>query len=416
MRKVVVTGIGAVTPLGTGVEKTWSALLNSVSGIDHIQSIPTDSLDVKIAGEAHDFVVDDWVAKKEQKKMGRFIHLAMASAQQAIESSGLDFDKEEELRERAGVLIGVGLGSLKTIQDNCARLHNQSQNKRVSPFFIPALIANSASGQVSIRWGLKGPNFATVSACASGAHAIGEASQWIKTGICDVVVCGGAESVMASLAFQGFHAMRALSTRNQEPQKASRPWDKNRDGFVLSEGAGILILEEKERALRRKAELVAELIGYGASSDAYHIAAPETEGKGASLAMRKALKSAGLWTEHVHYINAHGTSTPAGDQAEAKAIQAVFKEHSPKLMISSTKSMTGHTLGAAGAIESVFSVLSLRDQIAPPTINLDDPDIEYELDFVPQTARPGKIKVVLNNSFGFGGTNACLLFGAPSDT
>ncbi len=414
MRKAVVTGMGVVTPLGTGVEKTWKAILNSVSGIDRIQSIPTDSLDVKIAGEARDFVVDDWVAKKDQKKMGRFIHLTLASAQQAIESSGLDFDKEEELRERVGVLIGVGLGSLKIIQDNCLRLHNQGQGKRLSPFFIPALIANSASGQVSIRWGLTGPNFATVSACASGAHAIGEASQWIKNGLCDVVVCGGAESVMTSLAFQGFHAMRALSTRNHEPQKASRPWDKNRDGFVLSEGAGILILEEKERALKRKAKLYAELTGYGASSDAYHIAAPETEGKGAGLAMQKALQSAGLSKENVHYINAHGTSTPAGDQAEARAIQAVFKEHGSKLMISSTKSMTGHTLGAAGAIESVFSILSLRDQTAPPTINLDDPDNEYGLDFVPHQARQAKIKVVLNNSFGFGGTNACLLFGAPA--
>ena len=409
MRKVVVTGMGMVTPLGTGVKKTWSALLNSQSGIDHIKSIPTDALDVRIAGEVNDFQVDDWVPKKQQKRMGRFIHLALSSAQQALESSGLDFETEEGLREKTGVLIGVGMGDLKMIQDNCQPVGSQS--KRFSPFFIPAIIGNSASGQVSIRWGLKGPNFSTVSACASGAHAIGESSRWIKTGLCDVVLCGGAESVISALAFQGFHAMRALSTKHQfTPHKASRPWDKQRDGFILSEGAGILVLEEGQRAQKRGARIYAELIGYGASSDAYHIAAPEPEGRGAGLAIQQALKSAGISKEEVDYINAHGTSTPAGDRAEAKAIQAVFQQHSKKLMISSTKSMTGHTLGAAGAIESLFSILSLQDQVAPPTINLDDPDNEYGLDFVPHTAKERKINITLNNSFGFGGTNACLLF------
>ena len=407
MRKVVITGLGAVTPLGTGVKKTWKAILNSTSGIDLIQAIPKDFLDVKIAGEVNDFITDEWVAKKEQKKTSRFIHLALASAKQAIESAGLEFAKEENLKERTAVLIGAGLGSLRIIEQNATRL---SQQKRLSPFFIPAVIANSASGQVSIQWGLKGPNFSTVSACASGAHAIGESSRWIREGICDVAISGGSESVISPLAFQGFHAMRALSTRNAEPQKASRPWDKERDGFILSEGAAILVLEEEERAKKRNATIYAELIGYGASSDAYHIAAPEPEGKGATLAMQMALKSAGISKEEVDYINAHGTSTPAGDISESKAIKSVFKEHSSNLKISSTKSMTGHTLGAAGAIESLFSILSLRDQVAPPTINLDNPDNEYNFNFVPHHAQEGKINITLNNSFGFGGTNACLLF------
>ena len=408
MRKVVVTGLGVVSPLGVGIEKNWNSILNSISGIDHIKAIPTESLDIKIAGEATDFVIDDWVPKKDQKKTGRFIHLAMASAKQAIESSGLDFEKEEGLREKTGTLIGVGIGSLRIIEENAIRLHTKA--KRLSPFFIPAVIANSASGQVSIKWGLKGPNFSTVSACASGAHAIGESSRWIREGICDVSISGGAESVISPLAFQGFHAMRALSTRNDEPQKASRPWDKDRDGFILSEGSAVLILEEEERAKKRNAHIYAEVIGYGASSDAYHIAAPEPEGQGASLAMQQAIKSAGISKEEVDYINAHGTSTPAGDVAEAKAISSVFKEHSQKLWVSSTKSMTGHTLGAAGAIESVISILSLCHQVAPPTINLDKADNEYGLDFVPHKAREGILNIALNNSFGFGGTNACLLF------
>lgn len=407
MRKVVITGLGIVSPIGVGIKKSWSSVLNSVSGIDHIQAISTESLDVKIAGEATDFVIDDWIQKKEQKKTGRFIHLAMASAQQAIESSGLNFEIERGLKERTGTLIGVGIGSLCIIEENAVRLN---KTRRLSPFFIPAVIANSASGQVSIKWGLKGPNFSTVSACASGAHAIGESSRWIREGICDVCISGGAESVISALAFQGFHAMRALSTRNDEPQKASRPWDKDRDGFILSEGSAVLVLEEEQRAKKRNAHIYAELIGYGASSDAHHIAAPEPEGKGAALAMQQAIKSAGVSKEEINYINAHGTSTPAGDIAEAKAILSVFKEHSQKVWISSTKSMIGHTLGAAGAIESIFSILSLCDQVAPPTINLDNPDNEYGLDFVPHTAREGKLNIALNNSFGFGGTNACLVF------
>ncbi len=407
MRKVVVTGLGAVTPLGTGVEKSWSAVLNSISGIDFIKAIPKEDLDIKIAGEAGDFVIDEWIPKKEQKKTSRFIHLALSSAKQALESSGLNFEKEKDLRGKTGVLIGAGLGSLSIIEQTARRL---DQKQRLSPFFIPSVIANSASGQVSIHYGLTGPNFSTVSACASGAHAIGESARWIREGICDVVVSGGTESVISPLAFQGFHAMRALSTRNKAPQKASRPWDKERDGFVLSEGSAVLILEEEQRARKRKAEIYAELIGYGASSDAYHIAAPEPEGKGAASAMQKALQSAGISIEEVDYINAHGTSTPAGDKAESKAIKTVFKEHSASLRVSSTKSMTGHTLGAAGAIESLFSVLSLRDQTAPPTINLENPDNDFDFNFVPHHPQKGRINIALNNSFGFGGTNACLLF------
>jgi len=410
MRKVVVTGLGAVTPLGTGVKKSWNAIINGHSGISTIKSIPTESIDIKIAGEVDDFIIDDWVPKKSQKKTGRFIHLAMASAQEAIESSGLDLATED--REKIGVLIGVGLGSLKSIEENAIKL--QGGNNKLSPFFIPAVIANSASGQISIKYGLQGPNFSSVSACASGAHAIGESYQWIKNGVCDAVICGGAESVITPLAFQGFHAMRALSTRNHEPEKASRPWDKKRDGFILSEGAATLILETEERAKKRNAKIYAELIGYGASSDAYHIAAPEPDGKGAIIALKKALSSAQVSKEDVDYVNAHGTSTPAGDVAEAKAIFSVFKDHSQKLLISSTKSMTGHTLGAAGAIESLFSILSINDQVAPPTINLDNPDNEYKLNLVPHTAQEGKINITLSNSFGFGGTNACLLFKSHS--
>ena len=408
MRNVVVTGLGAVTPLGAGVEKSWKRALKGLSGISKIQSFPADSLPVQIAGEIKDFNVDDWVPKKDQKKQGRFIHIALASAKQAIESAGLDFEQDSKLQENAGVIMGVGMGALPDMENNIYNLHN---NKRLSPFFIPSVIANSASGQISIQWGLKGPNFATVSACASGAHAIGEAFRWIQEGRCDLVLAGGAESVLSPITFYGFHAMRALSTRNEEPEKASRPWDKNRDGFILSEGAAVLVLEEEQRAKKRQAEILAQVKGYGSSSDAHHIAAPHPEGKGAVTAMERALCSAGVNKQDLSYINAHGTSTPAGDKVEALAVKQVFKQTAEKLWISSTKSMTGHTLGAAGAIESVFSVLSLRDQTAPPTINLDELEEDLKgLDFVPHQARQGKINIVLNNSFGFGGTNVCLIF------
>ena len=412
MRRVVVTGLGALTPLGASVQKSWSEALQSHSGISTFQ--PKDSRvpqpwPVQIAGEVSDFSVDDWVPKKDQKKMGRFIHLAIAAAKQAVKSSKIDFEKEtEQVRNNTAVIIGVGLGSLPIIEAGAQRIMD---TPRLSPFFVPSLIANSASGYISINLGLRGPNFATVSACASGAHAIGVSWNHIREGACDVAITGGAESVLGALAFYGFHAMRALSTRNEEPQKASRPWDKDRDGFILSEGAAVLILEEEQRAKKRGATIYAELIGYGTSSDAYHIAAPEPQGQGAKLAMQNALASAKISPEDIHYINAHGTSTPLGDIAEAQAITQVFKEHSQKLWVSSTKSMIGHTLGAAGAIESVFSILSLQNQTAPPTINLDNPDPECpKMDFVPHQARSGKINTVLNNSFGFGGTNVSLIF------
>ena len=405
MRRVVVSGLGAVTPLGLNVKESWKSALEGLSGVDSISSFPTEDLDVKIGGEIKNFDALKWISKKEQKRTGRFIHLALACAEQSIESAGLNFE-DEDLKEQTGVLMGVGMGALPDMEKSVEELRKQ---KRLSPFFIPAVIANSAAGQISIKWGLKGPNFAATSACASGAHAIGEAFRWISQGLCDVVLAGGAESVMCPLSFQGFHSMRALSLRNSEPKKASRPWDKNRDGFILSEGAAVLVLEEEQKAKKRKADIKAEMIGYGASSDAHHIAAPHPEGEGAKLAMLKALKTAGLNTEEVSYINAHGTSTPAGDAVEAFAVANVFKNKKP--WVSSTKSMTGHTLGAAGAIESVFSIMSLIDQTAPPTINLENPSEELpDLDFVPHTARKGNINIVLNNSFGFGGTNASLIF------
>ena len=408
MKSVVVTGLGAVTPLGTGVKKTWDQALKGISGVHKIKSFPVDSMPVQIAGEITDINIDDWVPKKDQKKQGRFIHIALASAKQAIEQSGLSFENDSKLQEQTGVLMGVGMGALPDMEESIRNLDN---NKRISPFFIPSIIANSASGQISIQWGLKGPNFSTVSACASAAHAIGEAFRWIQEGRCEVVLAGGAESVLSPISFYGFHAMRALSTRNVEPEKASRPWDKDRDGFILSEGSAVLVLEEEQRAKKRQAPILAKLKGYGASSDAYHIAAPHPEGAGAGLAMELALQSAAVKKEDVSYINAHGTSTPAGDKVEALAVQNVFKEYSSKLWISSTKSMTGHTLGAAGAIESVFSVLCLKDQVVPPTINLDEPEEGMPaLDFVPHQSREGKINIVLNNSFGFGGTNVSLIF------
>ncbi len=408
MKEVVVTGLGAVTPLGTGVEKSWSGLLQSLSAVDRIQSFDCSSCPVKIAGEVRDFVPEDFIPKKDQKKTSRFTHFALASAKEAIESSGLNFEKDEALRRSTNVIIGVGIGDLQYIQS--AAYQVIKEKKPPSPFFIPSVIANAVAGNISIRWKLMGSNFSTVSACASGAHAIGEAGLQIQQGLCDVAIAGGAESVFCELAVFGFHSIRALSTRNDEPKRASRPWDRGRDGFILSEGAGVLVLEEKQRALKRGATILAELVGYGSSSDAYHIAIPEPKGKGICLAMEKSLESAKIAKNKIDYINAHSTSTLAGDAVESKSIQSVFGEHSQKLLVSSNKSMIGHTLGAAGAIESVFSILSLRDQVAPATINLEEQDPECSLDFVPNEAREKKMQFVMNNSFGFGGTNVCLIF------
>ncbi len=407
MRKVVITGLGCVTPLGTGVKKTWQAMQAGSSGITPFEAFPGYSLPVRIAGVAKDFSAEKCVSKKDQKKTCRFTHFTLSSAKEAIDQSGLDLHKEE-LREKTGVLIGVGMGALPLIEETALKV---KQGRMPSPFFIPSVIANAATGQVSIQWGLKGPSFSSLSACSSGAHAIGEACRWIQEGRCEVVIAGGAESALSPLSFQGFHAMRALSTRNHEPQKASRPWDKDRSGFVMSEGAAVLVLESESFAQKRKATIYAELKGYGASSDAFHIAAPEPEGKGASIAMRRALNSAQTPKEDIDYINAHGTSTPSGDKAEAQAIWSLFGPHCKKLCVSSTKSMIGHTLGAAGAIEALCSVLALYHQVIPPTINLDSPDPELPpLDFVPHKARSRTLRTVLSNSFGFGGTNACLVF------
>ncbi len=413
MKRVVVTGLGAVTPLASCVQKSWSKVLSAVSGVSSIENLSftedVSKIPVRIAGQAKDFVVDDWVPKKDQKKMGRFIHLALASSVQAIRDSHLNFEENEGLRDSTGVLIGVGIGALPIIEGGVRRI--ATDTPRLSPFFIPSLIANSASGYVSIKWGLRGFNFATVSACASGAHAIGESWNYIRHGRCPVVITGGAESTLSPLGIYGFHAMRALSTRNDEPQKASRPWDKDRDGFILSEGAAVLVLEEEEHAKKRGANIYAELVGYGSSSDSYHIAAPHPDGSGAKKAMQGALDSAKMSLEGVDYINAHGTSTPLGDLAEAQAIEDVFKEHSKRLLVSSTKSMTGHTLGAAGAVESVFSIMSIKEGVVPPTINLDCLDEKCpKLDFVPHQAKERVINTVLNNSFGFGGTNVSLIF------
>ena len=409
MRRVVVTGMGVLSPLGASLSKTWDQILKAKSGISKLDSEKSKHWPVRIAGKVKDFIIDDWVPKKDQKKMGRFIHLAIAAARQAVKSAGIDFKNKPKLtKNTTEVIIGVGLGALDIIEAGAQKIQT---NPRLSPFFVPSIIANSASGYISIEMGIKGGNFSTVSACASGAHAIGTCWEHIKQGTCDIAIAGGTESVLSALSFYGFHAMRALSTRNEEPQKASRPWDRDRNGFVLSEGAAVLILEEEQKAKKRGAKIYAELLGYGISSDAHHIAAPEPEGKGAALAMQNALASANIPPDQIQYINAHGTSTPLGDLAEVKAITKVFKEHSKNLCISSTKSMIGHTLGAAGAIESVFSILSLEHQVVPPTINLDNRDSDIPaLDFVPHQARPTKIQTVLNNSFGFGGTNVSLVF------
>lgn len=408
-RRVVVTGLGVVTPLGLTVADNWHGLTEGKSGIQTVTSFDVAEYDVKIAGEVKNFNPDTIIEKKEQKKMARFIHLSLLAAAEAITDSGIDFSQDELLKKRAGAFVGVGLGGLRNIEEQVQVLVQKGPS-RVTPFFIPMVISNMAAGQISIKYGLKGPNYAVTSACSSGAHAIGEAVRYIRDGICDVMIAGGAESTVTPTAIAGFSSMKALSSRNEQPSMASRPFDKDRDGFVLSEGAGILILEDFERASRRGAKIYAEVTGYGASSDANHITNPHPEGEGAAFAMKLALQDAGLNPEQINYINAHGTSTPVGDGLETFAIKKVFGDHAKKLWVSSTKSMTGHTLGAAGAIESVYSILALYHQVAPPTINLDNPSSDCDLDYVPHTARQGKLNHVANNSFGFGGTNASVVF------
>ncbi len=406
-RRVVVTGMGCLTPLGLSLTETWEKALAGVSGIGPITGFDCQEYDTKIAGEVRGFDPDLYVHKKEQKKMDRFIHLSLGATEMAIQDSGLS--GLDNLGHRAGVLIGVGMGGLPIIERQHQTLLERGPG-RLSPFFIPAVITNLAAGQVSMKYGLKGPNYSVTSACATGAHSIGEAFNYIRSGQCDVMICGGTESTVCGMAIGGFGAMKALSTRNSEPERASRPWDRDRDGFVLSEGAATLVLEDYEHASRRGARIYAELSGYGVSSDAYHMTSPAPGGAGAAVAMQLALDDAELARDQVDYINAHGTSTPVGDEIETQAIKQVFAEHAGQLWVSSTKSMTGHTLGAAGAIESVFCIMAVHSGAIPPTINLENPSDDCDLDYVPLQAREKSIRHALNNSFGFGGTNACLIF------
>ncbi len=408
MRKVVVTGLGAVTPLGIGVGPTWEAVLAGRSGVSQITRFDAAEFPTRIAAEIKAFHPEDFVDRKEIKRMDPFIQIAMAAAHLAMEDSGLAID--EALGPRVGVYVGSGLGGLSTLE-HYHKAYLEGGARKISPFFIPMLISNLAPGHIAMKYGAKGPNITTTTACAASSHAIGEAFEAIRRGVCDAVVAGGSESTITPMGLGGFCAMRALSTRNEDPAGASRPFDKERDGFVMGEGAAILILEELEFAKRRGAKIYAELCGYGASADAYHVTAPAPGGEGAVRCMQAALADARVNPEDVEYVNAHGTSTPYNDLYETMAIKTAFKDHAKKLMISSTKSMTGHLLGAAGAIESLFSVLAIRDGVVPPTINYTTPDPECDLDYVPNTARKKDIRYALSNSFGFGGTNSCLLFG-----
>lgn len=406
-KRVVVTGVGAVTPLGNTIEESWAAAIRGQSGIAKITKFDTTGFDVTFAGEVKGFNPDLYIEKKEQKKMDTFIHYAIAASKMAIEMAKLELT--EDVKNQAGVIIGVGIGGLQVIEEMTIKMKEKGPG-RISPFFIPSVITNLAAGQTSIALGLKGPNYSVTSACASGVHSIGDAVRYIREGVTEVMLAGGTESTICGLAIGGFAAMRALSTRNDAPEKASRPWDKDRDGFVLSEGAAVLCIESLEHAEKRGAKILCEITGYGASSDAYHMTTPAPEGAGGYMAMHAALKDSGLNASDIQYVNAHGTSTPAGDGLEAAAIKRLLGDHAKKVWVSSTKSMMGHALGAAGAIESAFCIMALRDQIAPPTINLENQSEDCDLDFVPNKAREGKIENVLNNSFGFGGTNASMIF------
>ena len=407
-RRVVVTGLGLVTPLGIGLEKNWQALVAGQSGIRKIDRFPNiDAFASRIAGQVPDFRAEDFIEPKEIKKMDLFIQYSVAAASMAMEHSGFKIDPQDA--ENVGVIIGVGLCGIDTIEAT-ERAYLDGGPRKISPFFIPKVISNLAPGQIAIRHGAKGVNWTPTSACASGTHAIGEAFHLIRRGLQDAVIAGGAESAITPLGVGGFSAMKALSTHNDEPERASRPFDRERDGFIISEGSGVLILEERDRALKRGAKIYAEVIGYGANGDAHHMTAPAPEGEGAARCMRLSLKDAGIAPSEVDYINAHGTSTEYNDANETQAIKKVFGEHAFKLAVSSTKSMTGHLLGAAGAVEGVFSVLALRHGIIPPTINYENPDPDCDLDYVPNQARRADIRVALSNSFGFGGTNACVIF------
>ncbi len=406
-RRVVVTGLGLVTPCGNDVPTTWDALKRGASGADLIQKFDTGKFDVKFACEVKNFDAEDFLERKEARRMGAFTHFAVAASDEAVKDSGLVID--ESNAEMVGTYISSGIGDFWAIEREHEKLLNSGPG-RVSPFFIVSAIVNLASGNVSIRHGAKGPNSATATACSAGAHAIGDSFRMIERGDADAMICGGAESAITPMSVAGFDSMRALSRRNDEPTRASRPFDAERDGFVIGEGAGLLILEELEFAKARGARIYAEIVGYGMSGDAFHVTMPDETGSGAIRVMTKALNDAGISPEQIGYINAHGTSTPYNDKFETLAIKKVFGDGVYKIPVSSTKSMTGHALGAAGGIEAVFSVLSLRDNLLPPTINYENPDPDCDLDYVPNEPRHAEVEYVLSNSFGFGGTNACLIF------
>ncbi len=406
-RRVVVTGMGMVSPLGTGVESNWKALCEGVSGIGPITKFDVSDFPTRIGGEVRGFKAEDYVDKQQLRRLDIFIHFAIASTRMAFEDSRLKIDPSES--HRAGCITGSGLGGL-TMLEQYHRVLLERGPSRVSPFFIPGIIANMAPGMIAIEFGATGPNLSIETACASSSHAIGEAFRYIKEGRADVMITGGAEALITPLALGGFCSMRALSTRNDEPEKASRPFEMNRDGFVMGEGSGILILEDLEHALQRNAPIYAEMAGYGSSADAFHISAPDPEGKGAATCMKAALADAGIRPDDVDYINAHGTSTKLNDLSENKAIKAVFGAHAYRLAVSSTKSMTGHLLGGAGGVEAIYTVLALKHGILPPTINYETQDPECDLDYVPNKTRKRIIRYAISNSFGFGGTNATLVF------
>jgi len=409
--RVVVTGMGLVTPLGVGLQENWDSLVAGKSGIDRVTRFDPERLPAQICGEVKNYNPEDYIDRKEIKKMDIFIQYVLGATQMAFDDANLK-RPDKEVGHRYGAVIGVGLGGLPAIE-NYKCILDEKGPKKLSPFFIPMLLANLAAGQVSMRWGLKGPNTCTVTACASSNHAIGDAMKFIQRGIADVMVTGGSESCITELAMGGFCAMRALSTRNDDPKRASRPFDAERNGFVMGEGSGVLILERYEHAIERRANIYAEISGYGLSADAYHITSPDPDGEGAARSMEMAIQDAGVTIKDIDYINAHGTSTPLNDKLETIAIKRTFGEQAHKILVSSTKSMTGHLLGGAGGIESIFTVLSIKNEAVPPTINYETPDPECDLDYVPNQPRKAKIHYALTNSFGFGGTNATLLFQKP---
>ena len=405
-RRIVITGVGIITPLGTGTEKSWKGLIEGRSAIRRITHFDPEEYPCKIAAEVPDFEIDKFIDIKDQKKMDRFIHLGLAAATLAMEDSGLAVT--EANADSVGVIVGSGVGGLPAIE-RYEKILLEKGPKKVSPFFIPMTIINLTAGHISIRFGAKGPNSAVATACASGTHAIGDAYKMIQNGFADAMICGGSEAVVTPLGIAGFTSMKALSTRNDEPEKSSRPFDRDRDGFVMGEGAGILVLEEMEHAQNRGAKIYAEIIGYGLNSDAYHITSPSQSGEGAARCMTAAIKDAGINPEEVQYVNAHGTSTKYGDEIETTAIKSVFGDHAYKFCVSSTKSMIGHLLGASGGVEAAICVLSIKNKIVPPTINLDNPDEGCDLDYVPHKARALDLNIAMSNSFGFGGTNACII-------